>query len=99
MTADVVHNKPMSTGFSGFCPERSQLLDDYQEAAKAYSDAVAKLAEFAGSVLHSDLDVLRRACRSAWEKTEKARLALHRHEADHCCDRMLHRQSGAASAG
>ncbi len=81
-----------------FCQERLQLLGAYREAVKTYSDAVNKLADLAGTGLLSEFEVLRRACRTAWEGTEKARLTLFRHEADHCCDRVLQQRSIAAGA-
>jgi hypothetical protein len=37
--------------------------------------------------LESEVAVLRRACRIAWDAAEKARIAVSRHEADHFCDR------------
>ncbi len=77
----------MSDTLLGLCQHRSLLLETYRETVKAYSDAVHNMVDLAYSDIGSDLDVLRRASRRAWEATEKARLALFRHEADHCCDR------------
>lgn len=45
------------------------------------------MAELLGEGVEWELDSLRRACRSAWEAAEKARLALSRHESNHFCDR------------
>jgi hypothetical protein len=45
------------------------------------------MTELLGLGLESEVAVVRRACRTAWETAEKARLALSRHEADHFCDR------------
>lgn len=88
----------MFTELSEFCQERLKLLSAYREATKNYAEIVDKLADLAGLGLQSEFDVLRRACRIGWESAEKARLALFRHEADHCCDRG-HQQAKAAGAG
>lgn len=69
------------------CPERLRLLSGYRETTRAYSDEVRKMVDLAGLGVAWETDVLRRACKSAWEAAEKARLALARHEANHFCDR------------
>jgi RNase P subunit RPR2 len=69
------------------CPERQRLLIDYRDAAHRYSEAVSMLVELIGLELNADMELLRRNCRRASEITEQARTALHRHEADHFCDR------------
>jgi hypothetical protein len=86
----------MSSGLPEICQQRVRLLNDYRETAVSYADAVREMANLAGSGLHSEVALLRRACRAAWEKTEKARLALFRHEADHQCDREIQRFSASA---
>lgn len=79
------------------CPERLRLVDDYRETARAYSEAVRKMADLVGQGVDWEFDVPRRTCRTAWERAEKARLALARHEADHFCDRadLAHRIFGS----
>ena len=69
------------------CSERRVLLSDYSEAAGSYADSVRNMTELVGLGLTSEVDLLRRNCRSAWEIAERARLALSRHEANHGCDR------------
>jgi hypothetical protein len=69
------------------CPERQRLLIDYRDATFRHSEAVCKLVEMIGLELNADFDLLRRNCRTALETAEQTRLALHRHEADHFCDR------------
>jgi hypothetical protein len=86
----------MSSGLPEICPQRSRLLSDYRETAVKYADAVREMANLAGIGLHSEVSLMRRACRAAWEKAEKARMALFRHEADHQCDREIQRFSANA---
>jgi len=69
------------------CEERRILLSDYSKAARAYADSVGKMTDLAGLGLRPEFDLLRRTCRTAWEASERARLALYRHEANHGCDR------------
>ncbi len=88
----------MLNGLPEMCQERSRLLSLYRETAKSYADAVSQLTDLAGIGLHSEVNVLRRTCRAAWEKAEHARVTLHRHEADHQCDRELQRFSTAGGA-
>jgi|HubBroStandDraft_6_1064221.scaffolds.fasta_scaffold1745229_2 hypothetical protein len=70
------------------CLERNHLLDDYRKAARRYNDAVQEFVDKATGVVGSDMDLLRRNCRKAWEQAEQARLSLFRHEANHFCDRV-----------
>ena len=69
------------------CAERRLFLSDYQETARVYADSVRKMTDLVDLGIESEIALLRRACRSAWDAAEKARLALHRHEANHGCDR------------
>lgn len=80
------------------CVERLRLFNDYRDATRTYSDSVSKMTDLVGLGLGTEVNVLRGACRGAWEATEKARVALSRHEADHCCDRNDFFASAAASA-
>jgi hypothetical protein len=86
----------MSSGLPEICQHRLRLLNDYRETAVKYADAVREMANLAGIGLHSEVAVLRRACRAAWESAEKARLALFRHEADHQCESEIRRFSAGA---
>jgi hypothetical protein len=86
----------MFNGLPEVCQERSRLLNVYRETAGKYADAVREMANLAGTGLHSEVAVLRQVCRAAWEKVEKDRLALFRHEADHQCDREIGRFSANA---
>jgi hypothetical protein len=79
------------------CQERIRLVADYRETTRTYADFVRKLTDLVGLGIESEVDVLRRSCRLAWEATEKARLALFRHEADHSCNRSDFRASSAAA--
>jgi hypothetical protein len=78
----------MMSGKKLICPERQRLLIDYRDAAFRYSEAVCKFVEMIGLELNADLELLRRNCRSTAATVEQARLALHRHEANHFCDRL-----------
>lgn len=69
------------------CPERLRLFSDYRETARNYSEQVRKMADLLHAGASCEIDVLRRACRVAWETAERARLALACHEANHFCDR------------
>lgn len=67
--------------------ERQRLLIDYRDAARRYSEAVRDLVEMVGLDLNADFELLRRNCRKTLETAEQARVALHRHETNHFCDR------------
>ena len=69
------------------CQERIRLVADYRETTRTYADFVRKMTDLVGLGIESEVDLLRRSCRLAWEAAEKARLALFRHEADHSCNR------------
>jgi hypothetical protein len=69
------------------CPERRRLLEDYRDAAVAYSEAVRNLVDTICGEFNADMDLLRGACKRTWDASEQTRLALHRHEANHFCDR------------
>jgi hypothetical protein len=78
------------------CPERLRLVTDYRETTRAYADSVRKMTDLVGLGIESEVDLLRRTCRVAWDATEQARLALFRHEANHGCDRTDFASSAAA---
>lgn len=69
------------------CPVRLRLVTDYRETTRVYSEQVRKLTDLIGLGVESEVLLLRRACRNAWDAAEKSRIALARHEADHFCDR------------
>lgn len=79
------------------CQERIRLVADYRETTRTYADFVRKMTDLVGLGIESEVDLLRRSCRSAWDAAEKARLALSRHEADHSCNRVDFRASGSAA--
>jgi len=72
---------------SRICGERARLLRDYSSAARGYSERVTEMADIVLSGHEHRLGEARQSCRAAWDETEKSRLALFRHEADHQCDR------------
>ena len=80
------------------CQDRIRLVANYRETTRTYADFVRKMTDLVGLGLESEVDLLRRSCRLAWDAAEQARLALFRHEADHSCNRTDFR-STAASAG
>lgn len=69
------------------CEERARLLRGYADAARNYADRVQEMSERIVSGREVGVSEARLNCRSAWDETEKSRLALYRHEADHQCDR------------
>jgi len=69
------------------CAERRILLSNYQQTARVYADSVRKMTDLVDLGIESEVALLRRVCRSAWDAAEQARLALHRHETNHGCDR------------
>lgn len=69
------------------CPQRARLLIDYREAVHRYSESVRDLVEMIGLELHGDSDLLRRRVRETWDASERARVALARHEGSNFCDR------------
>jgi hypothetical protein len=72
---------------STICEERARLLREYSNAAGVYSNNVREMAELVMSGQERRVGECRQKCRTAWDQTEKCRLALYRHEADHQCDR------------
>ena len=57
------------------------------DAVRSYADMVSNLYSLVGLGLESEVELLQRKCRSAWQAVEQARLALYRHEANHSCNR------------
>ena len=81
------------------CAERRVLLFSYQETTRVYAESVGKMTDLVGLGIDSEVGVLRRACRTAWEACEQARMKLYRHEANHGCDRADFVTVSAAGAG
>ncbi len=79
------------------CQERIRLVADYRETTRTYADFVRKMTDLIGLGIESEVDLLQRSCRLAWDAAEKARLSLCRHEANHCCNRSDFRASPAAA--
>lgn len=69
------------------CEERVRLLRAHSDRAGVYADCVRQMADSAISGQEEHVWEVRRKCRAAWEETERSRMALYRHEADHRCDR------------
>lgn len=82
------------------CAERLRLVHDYSETTRIYADLVREMTGLIGCGLESEVDLLRRSCKIAWDAAERARLALFRHEANHSCNRSDFRISPSSqSAG
>lgn len=79
------------------CQERIRLVSDYRETTRTYADSVRKMTDLVGLGVESEVDVVRRSCRLAWEAAEKARLALFRHETNHSCNRSDFHASAAGA--
>ena len=77
----------MPSDLPKICEERARLLREYVDAATAYASGVRQMADYVIAGDEVKANELRRMCRSAWDVTEKSRIALYRHEADHACDR------------
>jgi hypothetical protein len=80
------------------CQERIRLVADYRETTRTYADFVRKMTDLVGLGIESEVDLLQRSCKLAWEAAEKSRVALFRHEANHSCNRSDYHGS-AATAG
>jgi hypothetical protein len=77
----------MPSDLPAICEERVRLLREYSDAAGVYSSSVRDMADFIFSGQEVRANEARRSCRTAWDRAEKSRLALYRHEADHNCAR------------
>jgi hypothetical protein len=71
------------------CQERARLLHEFADAALDYATSVREMAEFVRSGDEVRASESRRISRRLLSETEKSRLALYRHEADHTCDRNI----------
>jgi hypothetical protein len=72
---------------STICQERALLLRNYADAVGSYAKSVREMADLVMSGEEVRANEVRRNCRIGWEETERSRLALYRHEADHSCAR------------
>jgi hypothetical protein len=73
---------------AGMCPERHRLLIEYRDTVHQYSERVRDWVETIGLEVNADLHLLRVRCAESWERAERARVSLSRHEAVHRCDRL-----------
>ena len=80
------------------CSERLRLIVDYRDTTRTYADSVRILTDLVGLSVESDAELLRRACKRAWDAAERARMSLFRHEADHGCDRTDFRATPAGGS-
>ena len=69
------------------CAQRRILISDYRQTVRVYADSVGKMTDLVDIGMESEVALLRRLTKNAWEAAEQARLALYRHEANHGCDR------------
>ena len=67
------------------CHERVRLMIELRDALRTYAEAADDLAKLVQSD-GADTESMRRACRTAWENAERARVALALHEGHHSCD-------------
>jgi hypothetical protein len=67
------------------CEEKSRLILEFDDAAKAYHEAVMRLTERMGTTTKDHYEEIKRASEDAWLKCEQARLALEWHTSTHNC--------------
>jgi hypothetical protein len=67
------------------CDDRDRLLHEYNSAVLGVSQAVAKLADLAGTSSGSDYQLLSREKDRAKARLKEARAAYERHIAEHGC--------------
>jgi hypothetical protein len=67
------------------CEERDRLLHEYNAAVRGVSQAVAKLADLAGTSSGSDYQLLSRENDRAKARLKKARSEYERHLSEHGC--------------
>ena len=71
---------------SDVCQERLRLMDEYNRATMAYSDAVSVQFSKIGIVLKSEYDALKRATEETRHASIDARNGYRRHIAQHGCE-------------
>jgi hypothetical protein len=67
------------------CDEKKRLLRRYQEATRAYSDAVTELNAWIGRSSRAEYEALRRAVEDTRKNSTVALKTLDDHVADHDC--------------
>ena len=67
------------------CEEKTRLALEYKAATDAFSDAVKELHRKIGTSPKAEYERLERLSSEARVKSERARLALEQHIADHRC--------------
>jgi hypothetical protein len=67
------------------CERKIKLTNNYQTATSLFSEAVVELRRKIGTSTKEDYDRLSRAANDARAKSERARLALEQHIAEHRC--------------
>jgi hypothetical protein len=67
------------------CDEKARLVKLYEFATTGFAEAVTELRRKMGTVPKSEYESLSRAADEARLKSETARLAVERHEAEHGC--------------
>jgi hypothetical protein len=77
----------MPSDLPTICEERASLLRKYSGAVSEYAKIVCDMAELVIAGEEVRANEARRTSRLAWDETERSRLALYRHEADHGCTR------------
>lgn len=75
----------------GPCQQRVRLMNDYHELLRIYADLIRESLDLMTHGFESEVKLLRQRCWTTWEATERARIAIYRHEADHDCTSTLGR--------
>ncbi len=60
-------------------------MRSFADRLQLYTELIRRALDLMEHGLESELEVLRRRCRTAWGDAEEARIALYHHEADHSC--------------
>lgn len=60
-------------------------MNDYHELLRIYADLIGESLDLMTHGFESEVKLLRQRCRTTWEATERARIAIYRHEVDHNC--------------
>jgi len=77
----------MGSLLSMLCAERARLIDEYRNAVRYYSECVNELADVAND--HTNVQLLQKLILQAWTASERARVALARHQSEHFCESDL----------
>lgn len=60
-------------------------MSDYHELLRIYADLIRESLDLMTHGFESEVQLLRKRCRTTWEAIERARIAIYRHEVDHNC--------------